>query len=219
MNFGNERIEDLELLCSHCHDIADAERGDGLIVADINRLAFPLVETSWGKRPAKASDLTVDRCPVQHARLLNETWHSRLPKTQFGPWMAAYRAAFDGVSYAVALWNSPSARTLPSGLIELRRMAVAPDAPHCTASRFLNQMVRRLRDDFPTMNRAISYQDAGVHTGTIYRAADWELANVAKPRARDRSGTRVGTRRDYRSNLNGDEPDHSAKIRWEKAIR
>lgn len=102
--------------------------------------------------PRRARDLHVDRCDVLHARRLIHDWHSRLPNTQPAPWMAAYRAAHDGVTYAVALWNSPSARTLPSGWIELRRMAVAPDAPHCTASRFLNEMLRCIEREFPGRN-------------------------------------------------------------------
>ena len=48
----------------------------------------------------------------------------------------------DGVTYAVALWHNPSARTLPGHWLELRRMACAPDAPHCTASRFLAEMTK-----------------------------------------------------------------------------
>jgi hypothetical protein len=129
--------------------------------------------------------------------------------------MAAYRAAFDGVTYAVALWNSPSARTLAGECIELRRMAVSEDAPHCTASRFLGEMVKRLRVEFPQYERAISYQDLAVHQGTIYKAAGWTLAYTSKPRQRDRTGTRAGTKRMYRWNLNGAEPDNAGKARWE----
>lgn len=133
--------------------------------------------------------------------------------------MVAYRAAFDGITYAVALWNSPSARTLAGSCIELRRMAVAPDAPHCTASRFLSEMVKRLRVEFPAYERAISYQDRQVHTGTIYRAAGWDAAHVSMPRVRDRSGQRTGTRRMYRWNLNGVEADAAGKVRWERQLR
>jgi hypothetical protein len=182
---------------------------------DLDRLALPLIEPPGGSAPARARQLTVDRCDVRHARVLIARWHSRLPDTQAGPWMAAYRAAFDGVTYAVALWNSPSARTLAGSCIELRRMAVAPDAPHCAASRFLSQMVRAVRLEFPSYERAISYQDLAVYTGTIYRAAGWEVAYVSKPRQRDRSSTRPGTRRMYRWNLNGLEPDSAGKVRWE----
>lgn len=186
---------------------------------DLDRLASPLLETTTGAVPRRARQLLVDRCDVRHARVLIARWHSRLPDTQAGPWMAAYRASFDGVTYAVALWNTPSARMLPAGLLELRRMAVAPDAPHCTASRFLAEMGRAVRREFPDVQRMISYQDVDVHKGIIYLAAGWEPVHHSKARTRDRSGSRVGTRRAYRSNLNGDAPDASAKVRWEKALR
>jgi hypothetical protein len=188
-------------------------------MTDLDRLAQPLLEPGTGQIPAKARQLKIDRCDVRHARVLIARWHSRLPDTQTGPWMAAYRAAYDGTTYAVALWNTPSARTLPQGLLELRRMAVAADAPHCTASRFLNEMARRIRDEFPHVQRIISYQDTSVHTGTIYKAAGWTAAYTSTPRVRDRTGHRAGTRRMYRWNLNGAEPDAAAKTRWEYDIR
>lgn len=68
----------------------------------------------------------------------------------------------------------------------------------------------------PEVPNLISYQDTDVHTGTIYRAAGWDPAYFSKARQRDRSKARIGTRRDYRSNLNGSEPDAAGKIRWEK---
>lgn len=185
---------------------------------DLDRLAAPLLEVPNGSVPRRARDLTVDRCDIRHARVLIARWHSRLPETQAGPWMAAYRAAFDGITYAVALWNSPSARTLTGSCIELRRMAVSPDAPHCTASRFLNEMLKRIRVEFPDYQKAISYQDTAVHTGTIYRAAGWNAAYESKPRERNRDGHRAGTRRMYRWNINGVAPDAAAKIRWEAEL-
>lgn len=186
---------------------------------DLNRLASPLLEAPTGAEVVKARQLVVDRCDIRHARVLIAEWHSRLPDTQSGPWMAAYRAAFDGVTYAVALWNTPSARTLPPGLLELRRMAVAPDAPHCTASRFLNEMCKRIAVEFPSINRVISYQDMSVHTGTIYLAAGWDREHESKPRQRNRTGKRAGTRRMYRWNINGLDADSAAKVRWGRAVR
>jgi len=145
---------------------------------------------------------------------LVRAWHSRLPNCQRGPWMYAFHAHYDGVTYAVALWNSPSARTLPCHWIELRRMACSSDAPRNTASRFLAWMVRHIRRAHPKHERAISYQDTAVHSGTIYKASGWTVDHVSAPRVRDRSGLRTGTDRLYRSNLNGADPDASAKARW-----
>jgi hypothetical protein len=97
-------------------------------------------------------------------------------------------------------------------------MACAPDAPKNTASRFLGWMVKHMKAQHPQHSRAISYQDTEVHAGTIYKASGWTLDHVSSPRVRDRSGNRVGTTRQYRSNLNGAAPDASAKARWSVAL-
>lgn len=165
--------------------------------------------------PMSVRELTLERCAVEAARAMNALWHSRLPRTQAGPWQFAFAAHKDGLVYGVALWHNPSARGLPSHWLELRRLAVAPDAPHCTASWMLGRMRRWFARHCPERDRLISYQDCAVHKGTIYRAAGWEAVHVAKPRIRDRSKPRKGTRRDYRSNLNGVAPDAAAKVRWE----
>lgn len=181
---------------------------------DLDRLGSPLLEIPTGQQIRRARDLTITRCDVEHARTLIARWHSRLPVTQPSPWQYAFRASFDGITYAVALWNNPSARMLPSHWLELRRMAVAPDAPHCTASRMLAEMARFFRHHCPERERLISYQDMDVHAGTIYRAAGWTVGHVSKPRVRDRSTTRPSGRL-YRTSINGQAPDVSAKARWE----
>lgn len=182
---------------------------------DIDRFAFPLFDIRSGLSPPdKASQLTVEPCPIAHARLLNERWHSRLPRTQPSPWQYAFRSHFDGVTYAVALWHNPSARTLPAHWLELRRLAVAPDAPHCTASHMLGAMARWFRANTPERERLISYQDEDVHTGTIYKAAGWEPVYRSAGRVRDRSTTRPSGRH-YRWNHNGDVVDSAPKTRWE----
>lgn len=168
-------------------------------------------------RPSKATELIVEPCPVYHARELVSRWHSRLPNVQKGPWMHAFRAHWHGYTYGVALWHNPSARNLPQQWVELRRMAVPSDAPHCTASRMLGQMANWFRINKPECDRLISYQDAEVHTGTIYNAAGWTRAYYSKPRERQRSGyNRPGTNgREYRTGINGMAPDRAGKWRWE----
>ena len=132
------------------------------MVIQMERFESPLFAEAVPE-PTKARDLTCNRCAVDHARELIRLWHSRLPKTQRGPWMYAFRAAVDDYSYAVALWNNPSARTLPGHWIELRRMAVAPDAPHCTASWFLGAMAKWFMENASQHEVMISYQDEEVH--------------------------------------------------------
>lgn len=167
---------------------------------------------------ASVKELVCEPCSTEFARSLNTAWHSRLPRTQRGPWQFAFAAHKDGIVYGVALWHNPSARALPSHWLELRRLAIAPDAPHCTASWMLGRMARWFAREHPDRERMISYQDCGVHTGTIYKAAGWTVGLVANPRLRDRTVARRGTRRDYRSDMNGSSPTGSAKIRWEKQI-
>jgi hypothetical protein len=181
------------------------------------RLALPLLDQPVGLSLTRATQLIVGPCDVEHARALIKEWHSRLPVTQPGPWQFAFHAHFDAVTYAVALWNNPSARMLPSHWLELRRMAVAPDAPHCTASRFLGEMKRYFRVNHPERERLLSYQDIEVHSGTIYRAAGWVATSTSAYRVRDRSKPRPSGRM-YRWNVNGAASDGAGKVRWETSL-
>ena len=190
---------------------------------DSTRVVCPLFQTEeGGSIPASTlqiKQLIFERCPRPHAVALVRLWHSRLPNCQDGPWEYAFRAQHAGVTYAVALWNSPSARCLPSHWLELRRMACALDVPKNTCSAFLSWMVRWFKKNAPDRERLISYQDTAVHQGTIYKAAGWTAEYVSQPRVRDRSGNRAGTSRKYRWNTNGIEADASAKVRWEIPLK
>jgi len=179
------------------------------------RVEHPLLFSGKLTTEIKARNLNFSSCSKQHAVALTREWHSRLPNTQDGPWVFAFSAEIDSLTYAVALWNNPSARGLPQDWLELRRMACAPDAPYNTASRFLSFMAKWFRKHHPEYTRLISYQDTAVHTGTIYKAANWKVGGVSKARVRDRTKLRKGTTRAYRKNINGPSPDSSEKIRWE----
>jgi hypothetical protein len=160
----------------------------------------------------KATDLRVEECQKMEAILYIRHHHSRLPNVQRGPWKYAFAAVDpDNNIVAAALWNNPSARTLPNEWIELRRMAVGPDAPHCTASMFLQRMVKQLRHY--GHRHFISYQDIAVHTGTIYKAAGWRIEHTSEARIRQR-GYSAARGRDYRTSINGTEPDAAPKNRW-----
>ena len=133
--------------------------------------------------------------------------------------MLAFAASYGGVVYGVALWNNPSARMLPNTWLELRRLAISPDAPHCAASFMLGKMAKWIKLNMPEVERLISYQDMDVHAGTIYKAAGWRVGYISKRRTRDRSKPRRGTSRNYRSNANGTEPDSAPKARWEMVLQ
>ena len=165
-----------------------------------------------------ARNLVFESCEKWHAVALVRAWHSRLPNCQNGPWTHAFRAHRGGRTYAVALWNSPSGRCLPQHWRELRRMACAPDSPKNTASRFLAWMVRWFRKNEPQREKLISYQDTAVHLGTIYKAAGWVAEWTSVARVRDRSGSRAGTSRLYRWNINGGNADMVSKVRWAVAL-
>jgi len=165
----------------------------------------------------RASEMVVAECQKMEAVAFVRAHHSRLPNVQKGPWMYAFTAEHPETRqiYAAALWNNPSARTLPNSWLELRRMAVANDAPHCTASAFLAAMTKQLRAF--GHNHFISYQDLEVHTGTIYKAAGWVIEYTSKPRVRQR-GYSEARGRDYRTSINGTAPDAAAKNRWAKCF-
>jgi hypothetical protein len=186
------------------------------------RLTCPLFQVgNGGATPTPAlhcKELTFEPCEKPHAVTLVRLWHSRLPNCQDGPWEYAFRAQKEDVTYAVALWNTPSGRCLPQHWLELRRMACSPDAPKNTPSRFLAWMARYFEKNCPQREKLISYQDTAVHKGTIYKAAGWTAEYTSKPRIRDRSGKRAGTNRMYRWNINGTEADASAKIRWARLL-
>ena len=193
-----------------------------MIRADSIRVLRPLFQVGdGGSIPTSAlhaRSLTFEQCPKPHCVALVRAWHSRLPECQDGPWTHAFRMHSNDVTFAVALWNSPSARCLPGHWRELRRMACAPDAPKNTASRFLGFMVRWFKKNEPQAERLMSYQDTAVHKGTIYKAAGWEKAWESVERVRDRSKARAGTSRAYRSNINGVDVDAVSKVRWEITV-
>jgi hypothetical protein len=134
-------------------------------------------------RPHSASQLRLERVDFAQARELNEIWHSRLPRFGTGfirnqPYLC-FAAHYRGVIYAIAIWSNPVARMLPQReWLELRRLAVAPDAPRNTPSRMLSVMARIIRRIRPDVKNLISYQDMTAHTGAIYRAAGWRATTI-----------------------------------------
>ena len=162
-----------------------------------------------------ARQLDLELVPMNWARQWNHDWHSQLPDVDgltFGNVSIAHALTFDGGVYAVAIWTRPVAAnrmTHPTDhMVELRRLAIPDYAPKYTASRMLGRMERwfkRERDEC----RLLSYQMTDVHSGTIYKAANWHQAFIqpthlpwstsSRPRPVDVSS--------------------STKIRWERQIR
>ena len=166
-----------------------------------------------GSTPTSALHLRFRSCPLERACELNAIWHSRLPVARPGNMQVfpsvAYIAEHDDIAYAVGIWSRPIARMLnDKHWIELRRFAIAPDAPKNTASRMLGWMTRDVERRFPRLRKAISYQDTEVHRGTIYKACGW-IATV-----RSRVSSRGWETRAYRNTMQ----TTAYKVLWERDL-
>ena len=148
---------------------------------DSIRVVHPLFQAGGGGSiPTSPLQLVFGQIDVDVARRLLFVWHSRLP--EISNWQGCspcYGAECGGIWYAIAMWGPPVARMLNGrGWLELRRFAIAPDAPRNTASRMLSWMTRQVSK--LGVQRAISYQDTAAHAGTIYRASGWKIGNTSE---------------------------------------
>ena len=191
------------------------------VSAESIRVMHPLFQAGQGGSiPTSALSLFVDVISFERARRLNRLWHSRLPRLGTGcidrqPFLC-YASVFEGLIYAVAIWSNPVARNLPQQeWMELRRLAIAPDAPRNTASRMLAVMARLIRRCRPTVKVLVSYQDTEAHTGAIYRASGWTATTLSgkgdwnRPLSRNQNGS-PRTRPKAQS--------EAPKQRWEKRL-
>jgi hypothetical protein len=127
-----------------------------------------------------------------------------------------YTAECDGVFYATAAWSNPVARLLPQReWLELRRLAIADDAPRNTASRFIGWMVRDIQKRFPEVVQLISYQDCDAHNGTIYKASGWKPAVGYVSRRRGWAAGNGGAT--YRANRANQSV--APRMRWELCLQ
>ena len=165
--------------------MARISRRTRLESGDTVRVVAPLFDDGHARTPpASPKALTLSVLPMERARLLNELWHSRLPLFG-GQTRVCYGLEADGLWYSVALWSAPVARLLPQQeWLELRRLSIAPDAPKYTATRMLSLMAKAIRLRFPVVTTLVSYQDTEVHTGTIYKAANWKQEQSSEFRSR-----------------------------------
>ena len=166
-----------------------------------------------GATPTSALQLVIREIPYDRAEQLNERWHSRMPKIGMAECCKpCFVAEYDDIAYAIAMWSRPvAANRIKRGeyCLELRRMAVADDAPKNTASRMLSIMKNAIRKGMPDVERLISYQDTEVHAGTIYKAAGWKAARISEYQV----WTNDGNRRPQKN-----VQSETAKVRWEYAL-
>lgn len=149
------------------------------------RISMPLF---WGicdgKLPKSAKQLEIIEIDRFVARGLNALWHSRLPIYNTGfclNSLISFGAFYRNVYYATAIWTNPVASKLPQKeWLELRRMAIAPDAPKYTASYMLGKMAKTIKRQFPIVTTLVSYQDMEIHKGIIYKASNWVADGIHK---------------------------------------
>ncbi len=180
------------------------------------RDSMPLFRSGCGGlTPTSAHQLIFLKCNVHRACELNELWHSRLPRIHWSNVVRnrdymCFVAEFDDIAYASAIWSSPVARVIKnaSTTLELRRLAISDDAPKNTASRMLGWMRKYITKNLPHINSLISYQDADVHKGTVYKASGWKNVNKSRGHA-------------WTCNSRKRNKDQSVsnKIRWEYKIK
>ena len=188
--------------------MSDNKGGGSLMV---EQLTFQLEE--GGSIPTSPLQFEIKEIGVRGACILNEKWHSRLPQIDWSNvtrnrYYICFGAMFDNCWLAVGIWSSPVNQSFDiDTVLELRRMAIAPEAPKNTASRMIRIMVALIRERLPSIKRFISYQDTEVHRGTIYKAAGWQAVDTIKYRPWNK------TRQRAVSQSNAD------KLRWEYSMK
>lgn len=181
--------------------------------ADDARIACPLFQAEYGGEvPTSALQLHVGKINRKLFQELNRAWHSRLPECTNCFEGLCYGAEYGNKYYAVGWFSHPIAMQHADGNTwELRRMAIAADAPKNTASRFMAIMIRLLKRDHPELTRIISYQDTEVHKGTIYKASGWSPTRLSV------AGEQNWMKR--RGKPQNNLQTTSAKVRWELDLR
>lgn len=124
---------------------------------------------------ASASECEVVRTTSRLlCRDLVARWHSTLPVLPPGFRLAFVAYAPNGEPVACATWGRPVARMEDfAHTLELTRLATGPGAPKNLCTWMLGKMRRYIRENAPEITRLISYQDADVYRGTIYKADNW----------------------------------------------
>lgn len=184
------------------------------ICADSVRIACPLFQAEGGGvTPTSALQLNIVTITSSKAAMLNELWHSRMPKIDaYAVCKPCFAALYENRFYAIAMWSLPiAANRIKNGnfCLELRRMAIASDAPQNTASRMLAIMKNYIYKNRPDIIRLLSYQDTGVHSGTIYKASGWSAVRTSEYVTWGNHSKRPGRI----------EQSTAPKVRWEYELR
>ena len=157
-------------------------------------------------------DIQITETRAQVACMLNELWHSRLPKIHWSNVVrnthyVCYSFSYNEAIIGVGIWSSPIAQNrMKDGkkILELRRLALSKFCEKNTATFVLSKMIKLIKIKFPELIKLVSYQDVDVHHGTIYKAGNWQMKGQL-----DLLDWTTSKRK--RNALQSD----SAKVRWE----
>lgn len=153
----------------------------------------------------------------QTASLLNQVWHSRLPRIHYSNiirnrYSVCYALSYMNIYIACAIWSSPVNQSFPiESFLELRRLAISELCPKNTATFFISKMIKDIEKRFKLVTDLISYQDTEVHLGTIYKAANWFIDNRTKFVSWNK-GEGGGRKRN-------EDQSKADKIRWKYKIK
>lgn len=163
-----------------------------------------MIYTLWNVGTITTSDCQI--APTKDIRLVRQLireWHSTLPIAPPG-WKVGFIASANNIPVAAAMWGRPTARMEDQRhTLELTRLAHSPIAPRNMGTWAIAKMRIWIRKNMPEIKRLISYQDANVHHGTIYKADNWKQVY-------DLHTSHSWTNRPHRT---GTERSH--KIKWE----
>lgn len=118
------------------------------------------------------------RIQVTHNRelvcsLINH-WHSW--RTAPPGWRVAFLLTDGLVIYGVSTFGRPVARCEEQETtLEHTRMALAPNAPRNSATFFMAQTRKWIRDNMPSVTRLISYVPSDRFSGVTYRGDNWKI--------------------------------------------
>ena len=175
---------------------------------------FDLVERTEPPTSPKQFEFNVIR--AQTACNLNQQWHSRLPVIDWSNVVrnthyVCFGALYESEFYASAIWSSPVAQNrfkYGKQMLELRRLAISPEAPRNTATMMLAFMRKHIKQIFPDIALLISYQDTEVHLGTIYKADNWDNVHESPGIAWNTDNRKRNV-----------EQSLAPKVRWEYRLR
>jgi hypothetical protein len=153
---------------------------------DAKQIQHPLFWDGKFQMPTSPKQIDLEVISAKRACELNAIWHSRLPRIVWSNVVrnrhyVCYGASYSGLWIACGIWSSPVNRNFDCDrVLELRRLAISNLCPKNTATNLISRMVKDIQRRLPAIDRLISYQDKEVHTGTIYKAANWQIAGYTR---------------------------------------